>query len=562
MKHLLILIIMLSLITFVSLSGYTAEMKHAIVVDSSGSMAGFYNTEAIRMLVVNLQKVLGGADIYLFSDRGPEMVGRADALHSINRDTRIDLVIQGFLKDPASRPDAIWMITDNVQDRTETPFVDASTRDFYSVLRQDDFQKILIMPCYLDFTGKVYVNSEGRQFTSDYTGRKGLIIYGILMNKAIKTTPKKKSIKPQEDPRKKQFDDLASRFSSTLIAYESKLLLAKPLDKATFDLQPTGQVPNNEKANVTLNDKGIFLGKGFKEGSKIPIVFYIKLLSKFEDLIVSGKVNASVANNQYTSIGFRDANVACTIFPEKVNVDPGKTTETIYKVTINIEKVRMRLDPVSILRAALSGKPGTLESIVRLEVQVPREGFRFTNDVLTRYNTDDIQDYRRIYGMGSLINYMPADVTSIPIEYKMVLSVSYPHWPLVLVIVLVIILIFIIYVITRAVSSAGAGKFAISVSGQDERITSLAPIFGTFYISMSGVSYGSIYKSLGGGIYAKARKGFLIDHNLSKKRLNHDLDAFNIADTEGTNSASVNFRSLKREEKMEEKRSDLDDGFK
>jgi hypothetical protein len=271
MRHTLVFITVFFL-SFASLSGYTAEMKNAIVVDSSGSMAGFYNTGSIRMLVVNLQKILGGADIYLFSDKGPEKVGRADSLNSINRDTRIDLAIQGFLKEPASRPDALWMITDNVQDRTETPFVDASTRDFYSILRQYDFQKILIMPCYLDFNGKVYANREGSQYSTNYTGRKGLIIYGILMNKAVKA-PVKKGAKSQEDPRKKQFDDLATRFASTLRAYESKLLLAKPLDKATFDLLPAGQIPNNEKANVTLNEKGIYLGKGFKEGNKIPIVF-------------------------------------------------------------------------------------------------------------------------------------------------------------------------------------------------------------------------------------------------------------------------------------------------
>ena len=559
MRHTLVFITVFFL-SFASLSGYTAEMKNAIVVDSSGSMAGFYNTGSIRMLVVNLQKILGGADIYLFSDKGPEKVGRADSLNSINRDTRIDLAIQGFLKEPASRPDALWMITDNVQDRTETPFVDASTRDFYSILRQDDFQKILIMPCYLDFNGKVYANREGSQYSTNYTGRKGLIIYGILMNKAVKA-PVKKGAKSQEDPRKKQFDDLATRFASTLRAYESKLLLAKPLDKATFDLLPAGQIPNNEKANVTLNEKGIYLGKGFKEGNKIPIVFYVKLLSKFEDLIVSGKVIASVADNQFTSIGFRDAHVACTIFPEKVNVDPGKTTETIYKVTINIEKVRMKLDPVSILRAAFSGKPGTLESIVRLEVQVPREGFRFTNAVLNAYNTDDIQDFKKIYGMGSLINYMPADITSIPIEYRMILAVSYPHWPLVLMIILIIILVFLIYVLSRAVSSASAGKFAISVGGQDERITSLTPLIGTFSISMVSVSYGSIYKSFGGAIYAKAKKGFMIDNTLTKKRLNPEIDSFNVSDMEGVNRVDVNFRSLKKQEKIEEKRSDLDDGF-
>jgi hypothetical protein len=559
MRHTLVFITVFFL-SFASLSGYTAEMKNAIVVDSSGSMAGFYNTGSIRMLVVNLQKILGGADIYLFSDKGPEMVGRADSLNSINRDTRIDLAIQGFLKEPASRPDALWMITDNVQDRTETPFVDASTRDFYSILRQDDFQKILIMLCYLDFDGKVYVNREGSQYSVNYTGRKGLIIYGILMNKTVKA-PVKKGVKPQEDPRKKQFDDLSARFANTLRAYESKLLLAKPLDKATFDLLPAGQIPNNEKANVTLNERGRYIGKGFKEGNKIPIVFYVKLLSKFEDLIVSGKVIASIADNQFTSIGFRDAHVACTIFPEKVNVDPGKTTETIYKVTINIEKVRMKLDPASILRAAFSGKPGTLESIVRLEVQVPREGFRFTNAVLNTYNTDDIQDFKKIYGMGSLINYMPADITSIPIEYRMILAVSYPHWPLVLMIILIIILVFLIYVLFRAVSSASAGKFAISVGGQGERITSLTPLIGTFSIFMASVSYGSIYKSFGGAIYAKAKKGFMIDNTLNKKRLNPEIDSFNVSDMEGVNRVDVNFRSLKKQEKIVEKRSDLDDGF-
>jgi len=553
MKKLCILI----LIVVIGIPCYSAEMEHAIVVDSSGSMSGFYNTGAIKMLVINLQKILGGANIYLFSDKGPQQVSKADALASINRDTRLDLAIQGFLGKP-ERPDAIWLITDNVQDRTETPYVDANTKEFYEILRQDDFQKILIMPCFLDFDGKVYINQEGRQFSVNYTGKKGLVIYGILMNKA---TIKKKEAKSEEDVRKKQFDSLAERFSSTLTAYESKLLLAKPLDKATFDIQPAGQIPNSEKPNVTLTDKGIFYGKGFKEGKKIPIVFYVKLLSKFDDLIVSGKVNANVVNNQFKSIGFKDTNVACDIYPEKVNVNPGKATETIYKVTINLNKVKMKLDPVSILRAAFSGKPGTVEGIVRLEVQVPREGFRFTDEVLNTYDTDDIKDYRRIYGMGSLINYMPADITTIPIEYKMVLSVSYPHWPLVLVIILALVLIVIVYLIYRIISVVGSTKYVISVGGQDERISSLVPLFGVFNISSSGKSYGTISKSIGGTIFAKAKKGFLIDNTLKKKRLNEETDVFNISDSEGINSVDVHFRALKKQREMEAKGSDLDEGF-
>jgi hypothetical protein len=548
------------LIIFMGYSCYSSEMEHAIVADSSGSMAGFYNTGAIKMLVINLQKILGGANIYLFSDSGPQRVNKADALTSINRDTRLDLAFQGFLNN-TDRPDVVWLITDNIQDRTETPYIDANTKEFYDILRQEDFQKILIMPCFLDFNGKVFVNQEGRQFSANYTGKKGLVIYGILMNKATKM-PIKKGAKIQEDPRKKQFSSLAERFASTLTGYESKLLLAKPLDKATFDLQPVGQIPNNEKPNVTLTDKGTFFGKGFKEGHKIPIVFYIKLLSKFDDLIVSGKINASVANNRFTSVGFRDASVACDIYPEKVNVDPGKTTEAIYKVTINLNKVRMKLDPVSILRAAFSGKPGTVEGVTRLEVQVPREGFRFTNEVLNAYNTDDIEDYQRIYGMGSLINYMPADITTIPIEYKMVLAVSYPHWPLVVVIILALAFIFIIYLAIRIISSVGSVKYGISIGGQDERVTSLLPLFGMFNISSAGKSYGSISKSLGGAIFAKARKGFFIDSTLKKKRLNNEDDAFNISDSEGVNSADVHFRSLKKQEKMETKGSDLDDGFR
>jgi hypothetical protein len=556
-----IILIMMLMVIITAGCIYAAELEHAIVVDSSGSMAGFYNTGSIRMLAVNLQKILGGASINLFSDRGPELVGQADALHPINRDTRIDLAVKGFLDNQNSRPDVIWLITDNVQDRTETPYVDANTIDFYSVLRQDDFVKILIMPCFLDFDGKVYVNREDRQFTSDYTGKKGLVIYGILMNNKIKPANKKEA-KALEDARKKQFDDLASRFANTLTGYESKLLLAKPLDKATFDLKPSEQVPGNDRANVSLNERSVFIGKGFKEGKKIPVIFYVKLLSKFEDLIVEGKVDASVINNKFTSQGFRDAKVSADIYPEKVNVDPGKTTETVYKVTINIDKVKMRLDPASIVRAALSGKPGTVDGTVRLEVQVPREGFRFTDKIKKAYNTDDIEDFRRIYGMSSLINYMPADVTTIPIEYKMVLAVSYPHWPLVLMIVLAIILVGIIFVIYRAISSAKAGKYAISVGNQEERIASLMPIFGIFNIYDSGKSYGSISKNLGGAINVATKKGLLIDGTLKKKRLNNDIDSFNISDSEGTNSVSVHFRAIKKSEKLEDSRSDLDDGFK
>lgn len=558
MKRLYFFVIVL--ILFIGFACFSAEMESVIVVDSSGSMAGFYNTNAIKMLVINLQRILGGTDIYLFSDRGPQQVNKADALASINRDTRLDLAIQGFLEKP-QRPDAIWLITDNVQDRTETPFVDANTKEFYEILRQDDFQKILIMPCFLDFNGKIYINQEGRQFSVNYTGKKGLVIYAILLDKEMKTPSKKKESKNEVDARKKQFDSLAERFANTLTGYESKLLLAKPLDKATFDIQPVEQIQNVEKPNVSLTDKGIFYGKGFKEGKKIPIVFYVKLLSKFEDLIVSGRVDAKVINNKFTSIGFRDTNVACDIYPEKVNVEPGKTTETVYKVTINLNKVKMKLDPVSIIRAAFSQKPGTVEGIVRLDVQVPREGFRFTDEVLETYNADDIKDYRRIYGMGSLINYMPADITTIPIEYKMVLSVSYPHWPLILIIILALILIFIIYLVYKLISAIGTARYAITIDSQDERITSLMPLFGAFNISSAGKSYGTISKSLKGTIFANAKKGLLIDGTLKKKRLDSEMDVFNISDNEGINSINVNFRALKKQKKVETKGSDLDEGF-
>ncbi len=545
---------------FISLVCHSAEMKHVIVVDSSGSMSGFYNTGAIKMLVINLQKILGGADIYLFSDKGPQQVGKADALASINRDTRLDLAIEGFLNKP-NRPDAIWLITDNVQDRTETPFVDANTKEFYEILRQDDFQKILIMPCFLDFNGKVYINQAGRQFSVNYIGEKGLVIYAILMNNEVKIPSKKKEIKSDEDIRKKHFDSLAERFANTLTAYESKLLLAKPLDKATFDLQPVEQISSKEKPNVTLTNKGIFYGKGFKEGKKIPIVFYVKLLSKFDDLIVSGKVDVSVVGNKFTSIGFRDTKVMCQIYPEKVNVHPRKTTETIYKITINLNKVKIKLDPMSIMRAAFSQKPGTIEGIVRLDIQVPREGFKFTDEVLNYYNTDDIKDYKRIYGMGSIINYMPTDITSIPIEYKMVLSVSYPHWPLILVIALALVLVFIIYLIYKLISAIGNAKYVVSIDGQDERFISLVPLFGVFSIKSADKFYGTITKSLSGTIFVNAKKGFLIDGNLKKKRLSDEIEAFRISDYEDKDNVNVNFRILKKQEKIESKGSDLDEGF-
>lgn len=530
---------------FISIFAYAEEFEHAIAVDSSGSMAGFYNTGSIRMLVVNLQKILGGAKIYLFNDKGLELVKRTDSLNSVNRDTRIDLAIKGFLENPSSRPDAIWLITDNVQDRTETPYIDANTKEFYSILQQDEFVKIYIMPCFLDFSGKIYLNRGGRQYSENYTGRKGLIIYGMLLNEKFR----------------KQFDDIANRFTSTLTGYESKILLSKPLDKETFDLKPSDTPAGEEPANVRLNEKGIFYGKGFKEGKKFQIKFYIKLLSKFDDLIVSGKVNASIVDDHFKSIVLKDTSVKCDINPQKVNIAPGKTSEEIYKVTVNVNKVKMRIDPVSIIRAALSGKPGRIDGKIKIEVKIPREGFRFTDEILRHYNTDDINDYKRIYGMGSLINYMAVDVTSIPIYYDIVLAVNYPYWPMIFVILTVIAFIAIIFIIYRLLSSAKREKFAISVGGEEERIISFSSPLSSYNISSAGKTYGTIKKSANGEINVKINKGFVIDRTLQKKRLNRDMDSFTVSDQDGSNSIDVHIRSLQKDDKVEKGGSDLDDGF-
>lgn len=523
---------------------YAEVFEHAIAVDSSGSMAGFYNTGSIRMLVVNLQKILGGAKIYLFNDRGLELVKKTDSLSSINRDTRIDLAIKGFIDNSVPRPSAIWLVTDNVQDRTETPYIDANTKEFYSILQQGIFERIYIIPCFLDFSGKIYLNREGRQYWQNYTGRKGLIIYGILLDERLR----------------KQFDDIANRFTSTLTGYESKILLSKPLDKDTFDLKPAETPAGEEPANIRLTEKGIFYGKGFKEGKKFQIRFYIKLLSKFDDLIVAGKVKASVIDDHFKSVGFRDTFVKCDINPQKVNIAPGKTSEEIYKVMINLDKVKMKIDPVSIIKAALSGKPGRIDGRIKIEVQVPREGFRFTDEILRHYNTDDINDYKRIYSMGSLINYMSVDVTSIPIYYDMVLAINYPYWPLVVVILIAIAFIGIIFILYYLFSSIKHEKFAISVGGE-ERIISFSSPLSSYNISSEGRSYGTMKKIAKGKISIKANKGFIIDNTLKKKRLNRDMDSFTISEQDGSNSIDVHIRSLRKDYKTEKGGSDLNDGF-
>ena len=528
------------LLMFFMVSGAVC-VEHVILVDSSGSMAGFYNTGSVRMLVLNLQRTLGSASLYLFSDREPRAISGVDDLQCISRDTRIDLAFQGV----PGRPDTLWLITDNVQDRSETPRVDASTEEFYEILRHDDVVKIYIMPCFLDFDGKLYLNRDDQQYTYEYTGRKGLLVYGILLNSAYI----------------KQFEELAKQFERTVMGYESKLLLAKPLDKETLDIKPAGQVAGNEPPNVRLDEKGNFFGKGFKEGKKIRVIFYVKLLSKFEDLIVSGKINASVVDGCFKSVGFKDAPVGCTIYPEEVEIAPKETSTTVYKITINLNKVEIKKNPVSILRAALSGKPGRAEGIVRLEVQVPGKGFRFTNDILRSYNADDIRDYKRIFGMGSLINYMPAEVTRIPIEYNVVLAVDYPYWPAILVILLVAAIIGAVYLIYRSFSLMQGDRLGIACGGREEAVVSLSPVFGKYNISIEGDTYASICKSLSGAISAKAKRGFLIDGTARKRRLNRDMDSFTVADSDGTKGVSVQVRSLRKEGVSGGEKSDLDVGF-
>jgi hypothetical protein len=526
--------------------------KVAILLDNSGSMKGFYGGSQYLQLADIIKESQGGGEtlIFQFNQNGPERINDIHDSKPSKNDTRIDKALADVIDVQA--PDIIWILTDNYQDAPgvgEPGDIEA----FYNRLLSDDIKKINIFPVSILFDGNLtlYCDQHGnpvqKQSSVYYQGKKGLLVYSILINET--KSPEYNAL----------INSVSQRYASPAIS--SRPLLCKPLSADTVALDICQAPQGLPRSNLEFTGGG-FVGKGFREGERIEAFFYTKLKSSFRYLRLMDADLKGEQAGPFRTEGFHKPEVQSRVAPDKLAnpLEPGLASGIIYRVNIDIEKLRLKKDIRSIVHAALNDN-GLVGGRMLLLLEVPEESFRFTDEILAEHNTDNICDMgqdnqRKIYGMGKLIPKMTPKIVSIPMPYSLKLEVKYPKWPLVMLVVGLLFAVLALFGAYKVLSSIGSVKYEIKIDEGDPIIFGLGP-FMPKSIKLGDTIGLKVSKKLSKAVIGQTANGFVFADEIRTRRL-EDQDAFTVS-REAGDSYVIRFARLsdkKRDDGTDEATTD------
>ena len=513
-KLILLLIVLLLIILFTSQAAKAAE--HALLIDNSGSVNGFYNTNAMRDLAAQLISTIENPrKILLFSEIVTELT---EGIYSHQFQSNSDPNTNDTLIDNAFETavnlgniDIVWLVTDNIQDDSKTTGVRGNTEAFYRRLQSPQVINIYIFPPFLEFNGQL-VDAPGNPH---YQGRKGLLVYAILLNSTAEA----------------EFKQKVEDFEQRVARFDSKCLFCKPLDQNTVSL--TVPAPDEvsewhskhqesyEPPNIKEGEHG-FHAEGFNTGKPVRGVFYVKFQSKFDDLKIDSKLEPGFT--RFETVGFQETSVAPSIIPEELTLNPQEESATIYKITVQLPKVNIKKDLRSLLHIAFH-RTGSLKGNVRADAVVHGADFKFRDEVLEKYHTDDISHPKKIYKMGALVEMMSTNVIRIPVvNAPLELAVEYPWWPFLL--FLLVIAAFIasvsglIWVLTRVEH--------ITVNDAPASISLLK----SYTVPVNNRPAARISKKFSEGMKVKPLGGFRVNERTTSQNIRPN-SIFNITNDEG-----------------------------
>jgi hypothetical protein len=201
-------------------------------------------------------------------------------------------------------------------------------------------------------------------------------------------------------------------------------LRMKPLDKDTV-------VISWVRANVNPRTSLIT----YSTGKPVRELIEIKFESKFDHIEIADS-SIEVARGD-ASFG-RDS----LVYPEKRNIDisprtveklgPGDETEQVYKIDVDLGKIKLRNDPISLWKAAWmrSSEDATLQ--LAFIIRVPQRNFRLRPQFLSEFNAATLQDAKntgKVYAIDRLPSLMSEAVTAVQITSPVVFRVRYPSYP-------------------------------------------------------------------------------------------------------------------------------------
>lgn len=371
-----------------------------ILVDRSGSMRPYYQTgvtKDIATKILNVCRVEGETELAVFSSNVVKIPNLNDSRFDCETGASFTLLDRAIDFAISGKYDITWMITDNIQDEPWAPEA-YNTDIFYQRLKGEVVKKVVIFPI--------------RQ----PEGRCGLVIYGILLSEKD-TVFERELQKAQELLRPK---------------YQTEALRMKPLDKHTIEM-------------VVLEGKITKSSRKISEGQVLVDSLDVRFKSKFDHLKI---IDALITEPQIQP----EPEPGSILLPEKMEwtitpktittLDPFEETQQIYKVYLNLGKIRLKKDIASLWAAAFSKPHEKFAVNLSFLLKVEKGNFRFKDSFLRNYNAQTMAEAKRtgkIYALTNLPILLGAGTYPILTDTRLVYDFARPWWPAFLFIIIFLV---------------------------------------------------------------------------------------------------------------------------
>lgn len=508
-----------------------AAPRQRILIDRSGSMEGFFATgrmNEVRRLLVELSGGAGDSAYYFINK---ELVPASQEPTNFGGDTYLRYALDRALAQEPS-PAILWIITDNQPSAGNQTESDREIGEFYDRLRSDAVKRLYFFPLKLDFRGKLYRDDGHALLTPNYQGKRGLLVYALLLDEGARA----------------EFERVTSEFQSRYrpeAAGELRRVLIKPLEQDTI----TARLMPGDKFRV--EEERRLVGGEFDEGAPIKGDFKVELTSQFGQMKISHADIDVRVPDKFRAGDFTESEISPEFSPHNIQDLEPQNQRTI-NVAINAPGVHIRNNLVSWWNCITHNR-GEVTGEVRILVKARGEDMDVVSALSREYSTtrDIYSDasegvQSRIYKLDDLVKRMlpereldirprvgGGDDGVIPVR----LVVRYPKRPVLYLLAAILALLLLLYLLYRLVGRPQLYR----LTWDDGRYRAcpdfhLWPFVGR-RIELNKRTAATIKKSVG-GIRVRAASGYTVD-DVSTRLVSPGGTDFNVS--QSADGAGVNF---------------------
>jgi len=346
------------------------------LIDGSGSMVPYYNSQLVYRLAESITSAAGTADLALFHTS----VVKLDDLNHLRRiKPGGNTYLTDALNAQKSMYQVIWIVTDNVQDTGGPSETRNDMANFYRALQDPQVQFIYVFPL--------------RQ----PAGTPGLLVY------AIATTPDSVAV-----------DKQTSRFLELTKDLRLTQVLMKPLGENAIDVDAI-----ESKAPLSFRTGDVLaLENRVLIGPKFPHLYFDSSPARGTKVASPFQHNSCLVPEKGES----------SISPEFVQTE--STGE--YRVAIDFGRVTLKPTMECWFQAAFGRAAESEEIQTPIEIQVSGRSLQLSKAFLDEYAADSPEQAKttgRIHGIRSVPGFVAPEVIHVPLRIPQKVNIRYPQLP-------------------------------------------------------------------------------------------------------------------------------------